>query len=78
MWINTCVQLLDKFGCGNLIYMNYDDHVSTQQVPNTLLLQLQMMLLELNAEFQEFPELDSSRAAPTLSSRCAGGHDDGN
>ena len=39
-----------------------------------------MMLLELNPEFPkvaEFPKMQSSRAALTLGSTRAGGHDDG-
>ena len=81
MWTSTRAQFLYEFGRGNEVYMNFDDHFPSQKW-QAHCIQLQMMLLELSPEFREFlefaeiPEMESSRAVPTVGSTHARGHDD--
>ena len=70
-------QLLGKFGRGNQIYMNVDDQFPTQKCQNHCFYNSKWCSWNSNPEYPEFPEMESSTAAPSLHSTCAGGHDDG-
>ena len=85
MWTNTRVQFSSKLVVVNQIYMNIDDQLPTQKCPNHSFYEfkwccwnsrLSAHSLHSWHSLHSSPEMESSRAAPSLGRTRARGHDD--